>query len=138
GCGYRIWRAVLLDRRDRDPVAHRRRHPVRLRPPSRANGQPRAEPGLLSYSSGTGSSGRPRSASSPDIAETAEELRAALERFPFIDQHCHSLVAAWAELGEVTPEWRRCFTEADREASLERDVPAMRGYREFLASYAGW
>jgi len=56
---------------------------------------------------------------------------------PFVDHHCHSLVAAWQRVGGGPwPAWRRCFTEATRPASLAADVPDLLGYRHFLAALA--
>jgi uncharacterized protein len=51
----------------------------------------------------------------------------------FVDHHCHSLVADWAEVGVPPwPAWRRCFTESTSERVLGRDVPDLLGYRHFL------
>jgi uncharacterized protein len=56
---------------------------------------------------------------------------------PFVDHHCHSLVAGWQRVGGGPwPAWRRCFTEATRPASLAADVPDLLGYRHFLAALA--
>jgi len=56
---------------------------------------------------------------------------------PFVDHHCHSLVAGWQRVGGGPwPAWRRCFTEARRPASLVTDVPGLLGYRHFLAALA--
>jgi predicted TIM-barrel fold metal-dependent hydrolase len=56
---------------------------------------------------------------------------------PFVDHHCHSLVAGWQRVGGGPwPAWRRCFTEAIRPASLGTDVPDLLGYRHFLAALA--
>jgi hypothetical protein len=56
---------------------------------------------------------------------------------PLVDHHCHSLATGWARVGGGPwPAWRRCFTEARRPASLERDVPDLLGYRRFLAALA--
>ena len=56
---------------------------------------------------------------------------------PFVDHHCHSLVADWQRVGGGPwPAWRRCFTEATRPASLAADVPDLLGYRHFLAALA--
>ena len=56
---------------------------------------------------------------------------------PFVDHHCHSLVAGWQRVGGGPwPAWRRCFTEATRPASLAGDVPDLLGYRHFLAALA--
>ena len=59
-----------------------------------------------------------------------------LAGLPAIDQHCHAPLAAWQSLGEGPPAWRRCFTEAVRPESLATDVPASRGYLEFLRAMA--
>ena len=54
---------------------------------------------------------------------------------PFVDHHCHSLVAGWPRVGGGPwPAWRRCFTEATRPASLAADVPDLLGYRHLLAA----
>lgn len=63
---------------------------------------------------------------------TATEAVQRIARLPAIDQHCHSLLADWRSLGPGDPGWRRCFSEAQRPASLHVDVPASAGYREFL------
>ncbi len=61
-----------------------------------------------------------------------------LEGAPLVDGHCHSIVRGWRKVGAAAPRWRRCFTEATRPDSLAGDVPAMRGYREFLRAFAGY
>lgn len=71
---------------------------------------------------------------------TAEgnELGTRLTDGPLIDHHCHTFVRGWRTVSGAPPDvaagWRRCFTEAVRRPSLDRDVPAMRGYREFLGA----
>ncbi len=68
----------------------------------------------------------------------ADELATRLARIPIVDQHCHSLVRDWQMVSApdaLGPRWRGCFSEAVRPESLERDVPAMRGYREFLRAF---
>jgi uncharacterized protein len=55
----------------------------------------------------------------------------------FVDHHCHSLVANWAEVDVPPwPAWRRCFTESTSERALARDVPDLFGYRHFLLALA--
>ncbi len=62
---------------------------------------------------------------------------ASIADLPAVDQHCHTLVAGWSALGDAdSPDWRRCFTEAVRPASLASDAVASRGYREFLRALA--
>jgi uncharacterized protein len=70
---------------------------------------------------------------------TAEPTTLARElaAVPLIDQHCHSIRRDWQRVGIDALGWRRCFTESVRPASLVSDVPAMRGYREFLRAFAG-
>jgi hypothetical protein len=64
-------------------------------------------------------------------------LTGALAGGPFVDHHCHSLVAGWHRIGGGPwPAWRACFTEARRPASLAEDVPGLLGYRHFLAALA--
>jgi uncharacterized protein len=54
---------------------------------------------------------------------------------PLVDHHCHSLRASWRRTGGGQwPEWRRCFTEATRPASLARDAPGLLGYHHFLTA----
>jgi hypothetical protein len=68
-----------------------------------------------------------------------ERIVATVAELPAVDQHCHTLVAGWSSLGDSgAPDWRRCFTEAARPASLAGDVVASRGYREFLRALALW
>jgi uncharacterized protein len=56
---------------------------------------------------------------------------------PLVDHHCHSLLASWTRAGGGQwPAWRRCFTEATRQAALARDVPGLLGYRHFLGALA--
>jgi len=55
---------------------------------------------------------------------------------PFVDQHCHSILRTWASPADSG--WRGCFTEGRLRQSLERDVPASSGYREFLIAFARW
>jgi uncharacterized protein len=56
---------------------------------------------------------------------------------PLVDHHCHSLLATWRRTGGGPwPDWRRCFTEATRPASLARDAPGMLGYHHFLTALA--
>ncbi len=51
----------------------------------------------------------------------------------FVDHHCHSLVASWAQADVPPwPPWRRCFTDSTSERVLARDVPDLLGYRHFL------
>jgi predicted TIM-barrel fold metal-dependent hydrolase len=64
------------------------------------------------------------------------QLAVRLADAPLVDQHCHSLIRGWRSVGELNPAWRRCFTEATQAASLERDVPTMRGYAEFVRAFA--
>ena len=68
----------------------------------------------------------------------AAEILASIADLPAVDQHCHGLDAAWTEVTGPLPAWRRCFTEASRPASLAADVPASRGYVEFLRAMAGF
>jgi hypothetical protein len=54
---------------------------------------------------------------------------------PLVDHHCHSLLASWRRTGGGQwPDWRRCFTEATRPASLARDAPGLLGYHHFLTA----
>jgi len=54
------------------------------------------------------------------------------------DHHCGSLLTTWAEVGGGQwPAWRASFTGAARQGGLARDVPALLGYRHFLAALAG-
>src|SRR5439155_16199750 len=75
------------------------------------------------------------------MIDPVELLTAAVAELPAVDQHCHTLVPDWPDLGDgAAPRWRRCFTEARRPASLTADVAASAGYREFLrglATYVG-
>ncbi len=75
-------------------------------------------------------------ASEPQLSGLADRLADA----PLVDQHCHSLVREWHRVDGPTPDWRRCFTEAVRPASLDHDVATTLGYMEFvraLAPYVG-
>ena len=73
------------------------------------------------------------------MTEAVERVLASVADLPAVDQHCHTLVAAWSALGDAAaPAWRRCFTEAVRPASLARDVGASTGYREFLRALASF
>jgi uncharacterized protein len=69
-------------------------------------------------------------------AHDSGQLAVLLADAQLVDQHCHSLIRGWRRVGEANPAWRRCFTEATQAASLERDVPTMRGYTEFVRAYA--
>jgi len=75
------------------------------------------------------------------VSELVERVLTSIAELPAVDQHCHTLVADWSDLGDAgAPRWRRCFTEAHRAASLAADVPTSTGYREFLralSSYLG-
>ena len=69
--------------------------------------------------------------------QVLEAVMASLGELPAVDQHCHTLVPDWRDLGDpASPAWRRCFTEARRPASLAVDVPASTGYRDFLRALA--
>jgi uncharacterized protein len=71
------------------------------------------------------------------MSALVERVVASVTDLPAVDQHCHTLLAAWSSLGDAgAPGWRRCFTEAGRPASLASDVVASRGYREFLRALA--
>ncbi|HLZ39206.1 MAG TPA: amidohydrolase family protein [Mycobacteriales bacterium] len=53
-----------------------------------------------------------------------------------IDAHCHSLTRDWTHVdAPAGPSWRRCFTEGDDPRVLA-EVPALLGYRRFLAALA--
>ena len=67
------------------------------------------------------------------MRDLTEQVAAAVGALPAVDQHCHTLVRDWSDLGDAgAPRWRHCFTEARRPRSLSADVPASTGYRQFL------
>jgi len=68
----------------------------------------------------------------------ADEAAQRIAALPAIDQHCHAPLVEWRSLAPDNPAWRRCFTEARLPSSLNVDVPASAGYREFLRALAAY